>query len=153
MVEHWYTIVTIPKSNYSNCTTACWKSSKQYAGLHTESFTGGGGGGRGDLMDNLRMYVRRCRVYILVNKLHNNAVITNGFFLLVYVIILILCCIIILHVYYCGILGGEIPVPPPPPPLCMHATLICTGVFMQFIMTLCVLLSIYTYIHTHVHCS
>ena len=100
------------------------------------------------------MYVRRCRAYILVNKLHNNAVITNGFFLLVYVIILILCCIIILHVYYCGILGGgggggggESQCPPPPP-LCMHATLICTGVFMQFIMTLCTLEHIYMHTYT-----
>ena len=36
----------------------------------------------------LRMYMRHCHAYILVNKSHNNAVITNNFFLLVYVIIL-----------------------------------------------------------------
>ena len=38
---------------------------------------GGGGGGRGDLTDDLRMYMRHCHAYILVNKSHNNAVITN----------------------------------------------------------------------------
>ena len=37
---------------------------------------GGGGGGRGDLMDDLRMYMRRCHAYILINKSHNNAVIS-----------------------------------------------------------------------------
>ena len=76
---------------------------------------GGGGGGRGDLTDDLRMYMHRCHAYILVNKSHNNAVITNNFFLLVYVIILFV--LYILHVYYNGILrggGGEIPVRPPP---------------------------------------
>ena len=59
------------------------------------------------------MYMHRCHVYILVNKSHNNAVITNLFFLLVYVIILFV--LYILHVYYYGILGGggEIPVRPP----------------------------------------
>ena len=50
---------------------------------------GGGGGGRGDLTDDLCMYMHRCHAYILVNKSHNNAVITNNFFLLVYVIILL----------------------------------------------------------------
>ena len=43
---------------------------------------------RGDLTDDLRMYMRRCHAYILVNKSYNNAVITNDFFLFVYVIIL-----------------------------------------------------------------
>ena len=39
---------------------------------------GGGGGGRGDLTDDLCMYIRRCHTYniILVNKSHNNAVIS-----------------------------------------------------------------------------
>ena len=37
---------------------------------------GGGGGGRGDLTDDLRMYMRRCHAYILINKSHNNAVIS-----------------------------------------------------------------------------
>ena len=50
------------------------------------------------------VYMRRCHAYILVNKSHNKAVITNDFFLLVYVIILFV--LYILHVYYYGILGG-----------------------------------------------
>ena len=59
-----------------------------FAGLHTGFFSGGGGGG--DLTEDLRVYMRRCHAYnILVNKSHNNAVITNDFFLLVYVIILL----------------------------------------------------------------
>ena len=64
------------------------------------------------------MYMRRCHAYILVNKSHNNAVITNDFFLLVYVIILFVLCI--LYVYYYGILGGRrgSQCAPPPPPVC-----------------------------------
>ena len=67
-------------------------------GLHTGFFSGGGGGGggRGDLTDDLCMYMRRCHAYILVNKSYNNAVITNDCFLLVYVIILFV--LYILHV-------------------------------------------------------
>ena len=92
------------------------------AGLHTGFFSGGG---RGDLTDDLRMYMRRYHAYILVNTSHNNAVITNNFFLLVYVIILFV--LYILHVYYYGILGGgggggggrSQCAPPPPPPLCV----------------------------------
>ena len=52
----------------------------------------------------LRMYMRHCHAYILVNKSHNNAVVTNNFFLLVYVIILF--ALYILHIYYYGILRG-----------------------------------------------
>ena len=73
---------------------------------------GGGGGGRGDLTDDLHMY-------ILVNKSHNNAVITNlcmSSYHLCY-----LC-----YIYYMYIImdsggGEEIPVRPPPP---LYATLI-----------------------------
>ena len=103
-------------------------------GLHTGFFFWGG---RSDLTDDLRMYMRRCYAYILVNKSHNNAVITNFFFLLVYVIILFV--LYILHVYYYGILGGgggggggnsswgggggdpSAPPPPPPPSVCNPA--------------------------------
>ena len=92
-------------------------------------FWGGGGGGeRGDLTDDLRMYMRRCHAYILVNKSHNNAVITNDFFLLVYVIMLFV--LYILHVYYYGILGGggggRSQCAPPPP---LYATLRMAGYF------------------------
>ena len=91
------------------------------AGLHTGFFSGGG---RGDLTDDLRMYMRCCHAYILVNKSHNNAVITNDCFLLVYVIILFV--LYILHVYYYGILGGgRSQCAPPPPPLCMQPWCVC----------------------------
>ena len=42
--------------------------------------------------------MRRCHAYILVNKSHNNAVITNDFFLLVYVMMLFV--LYILHVEF-----------------------------------------------------
>ena len=92
---------------------------KHMTGLHTGIF----GGGKGDLTDDLRMYMRCCHAYILVNKSHNNAVITNFFFLLVYVIILFV--LYILHVYCYGILGGGGGGggggdPSAPPPLCMQ---------------------------------
>ena len=76
---------------------------------------GGGGGGRGDLTDDLHMYMRRCHAYILVNKSHNNAVITN------------LCMSYHLcYIYYMYIImdsgrGGGDPSAPPPP---LYATLI-----------------------------
>ena len=57
-------------------------------------------------MDDLHMYMHRCHVHILVNKSHNNAVITNDFLLLVYVITLLFV------LWNSG--GGEIPVRPPP---------------------------------------
>ena len=64
------------------------------------------------------MYMCHCHAYILVNKSHNNAVITNDFFLLVYVIILF--GLYVLHVY--GILGGGGGGGrhPSAPPLCMQ---------------------------------
>ena len=129
-------------------------------------------GGGGYLTDDLRMYMRRCHAYILVNKSHNNAVITNDFFLFVYVIILFV--LYILHVYYFGILGGgggggggEILVCPPPP--CMQPCSCCylSGYIIQGVSLLCsltplslcrVLLCMYrrrplpTYFaHAHVH--
>ena len=96
----------------------CYCYYYKVAGLHT----GFWGGGRGDLTDDLRMYMRRCHTYILVNKSHN-AVITNFLFACV-------CNHIICAVYITCILlwnsgggggGGRDPSAPPPP---LYATLI-----------------------------
>ena len=43
-------------------------SSVYLQGCIQDFFLGGEVGGRGDLTDNLRMYMRRCHAYILVNK-------------------------------------------------------------------------------------
>ena len=63
--------------------------------------------------------MRRCHAYILVNKSHNNAVITNDFFLLVYVMMLFV--LYILHVEFWGGGGGRSQCTPPPPPVCSPA--------------------------------
>ena len=99
--------------------------------MHTGFFSGGGGGGGGgrgggDLTEDLRMYMRRCHAYnILVNKSHNNAVITNDF-LFACVCHHIICAVYIRCILLWNSGGGggggrsAPPRPPPPPPLCMQ---------------------------------
>ena len=91
-------------------------------GCIQDFFWGGGGGGggagrggRGDLTDDLHMYMCRCHAYILVNKSHNNAVITN----------LCMSSYHLCYIYYMYIImdsggGGGDPSAPPP----LYATLI-----------------------------
>ena len=87
-------------------------------------FGGGGGGGGSDLTDNMR----RCHAYILVNRSHNNAVITN-FFLFACVCNHIICAVYITCILLWnsgggggGGGGGGDPSAPPPP---LYATLVC----------------------------
>ena len=60
--------------------------------LRRDFFLGGGGGGgisQTTYMYFVRVYIAAA-MHILVNKSHNNAVITNDVFLLVYVYVIIL---------------------------------------------------------------